>query len=72
MSENKDHLSRAVIDNRDKQWDCEVCHSRPDTIAVIMRGGYVQEQLCSLCYTDRHPKAEIMVGEGVGSGASKK
>ena len=69
MSQDKNHLSRAIIDNRDKQWECEVCHSRPDTLAVIMRGGYVQEELCSRCYTERHPKEQIMVGEGVGVNA---
>jgi len=63
--QSSNHLSRAVVDNRDKQWDCEVCHRTPNTIAVIMRGGYVQQQLCSRCYTEKHPKEEIFVGEDV-------
>ncbi len=66
------HLTRAIIDNRNKAWDCEVCHARPDTIAVIMRGGYVQGQFCSVCYTHKYPKTEIYVGEGIGNDNSEE
>lgn len=61
MVQSNNHLSRAVVDNRDKQWSCEICHKSPDTVAVIMRGGYVQAQLCSKCYTDRYPNDQLML-----------
>lgn len=54
-------ISRAVIDNRDKAWECDVCHAQPDNIAMLMRGGYVQETLCPQCYTGKHPKDPIYI-----------
>ncbi len=58
MEDNK-HLKREVIDNRDGVWECENCQEKPETIAQIMRGGYIQEILCSRCYTEKYPKEAI-------------
>ena len=55
------NISRAVVDNRDGQWDCEICHERPDNIAVLMRGGYVQGTFCPECYTGKYPKDPIYI-----------
>ncbi len=67
MSPTNDHLLKKIVDNRDGMWECEECQQEPETIAIILRGGYIQEVLCSECYTHLHPKDEIMVGEGVGT-----
>jgi len=67
LTKNNDHVTRKIIDNRDGRWECENCQERPDTMAVTMRGGYMQEIVCSQCYTELHPKEPIMVEEGVGN-----
>jgi len=64
MSKNNDHVVKEIVDNRDGKWECENCQGHPETIAHIMRGGYVQEILCSQCYTDKYPKDAIMPNWG--------
>ncbi len=56
MPLNNEHITKKVVDNRTGSWECENCQERPETIAIIMRGGYIQEVLCSICYTEKHPK----------------
>jgi len=70
VSKNNDHVTKLIVDNRDGRWECENCQRHPETIAQIMRGGYIQETLCSECYTDLYPKEEIMC-EGVDNSASE-
>jgi len=52
-------LTKEIIDNRDGMWECENCQEKPETIAQIMRGGYIQDMLCSRCYTEKYPKEAI-------------
>lgn len=69
MSQNNDHTSKKVVDNRDGKWECENCQEKPSTVALTMRGGYLQEVLCSQCHTDLYPK-EVLMGEGFGNSES--
>jgi len=62
LSEN---LKKEIIDNRDGVWECENCQEKPKTIARVMRGGYIQEILCSECWTDKYPHDLIYMGEDV-------
>jgi len=59
VTRNNDHIGKSVVDNRTIRYQCDHCDNKPDTIAVIMRGGYVQKQLCSKCYTEQYPKDPI-------------
>ena len=40
------------------RWPCDKCGAEPENLVVILRGGYVQEQLCPGCYTDKYPEEE--------------
>ena len=62
MTKNNDHISKEIIDNRDGGLECENCQRKPKTLVQIMRGGYIQEILCSECYTDLYPKEQIFGG----------
>ena len=44
----KNKLTIDIIDNGGR-WRCDRCKKRPDMMVVILRGGYVQEQVCSDC-----------------------
>jgi len=34
---------------RSRKWRCDSCKKYPNTLVIILRGGYVQEQLCLHC-----------------------
>jgi len=61
------NLKREIVNNQNGMWECENCQEKPNTIARVMRGGYIQEILCSECYTDKYPHDLIFTGEGVGN-----
>ena len=65
MSQNNKHLTREIIDNREGTWECENCQERPDHVCMIMRGGYIQEIICSECYTELHRHSPIMLTKEV-------
>jgi polyferredoxin len=47
----KNKLTVLVRDQttRKTKWRCDTCHKWPNTLVIILRGGYVQEQLCLHC-----------------------
>ena len=63
--QSNSHILKEIVDNRNGTWECENCQERPETIAHVMRGGYLQEILCSQCYTEKYPKEPIMLDKEV-------
>jgi hypothetical protein len=47
------HVKRRLEFNSAK-WPCDDCGAVPENMALVMRGGYVQEQLCPGCYQDKY------------------
>jgi hypothetical protein len=43
----KNKLGRFVM--RNEIWHCDECDCLPDKIVLILRGGYIQRQLCKEC-----------------------
>ena len=44
----KNKLNVDIVYNGGR-WRCDRCKKRPDRMVVILRGGYVQEQVCLAC-----------------------
>jgi hypothetical protein len=47
----KNKLNIHIINQttRKTKWRCDSCKKFPNTLVIILRGGYVQEQLCLHC-----------------------
>lgn len=43
----KTKLGRTIIDANG--WPCDHCGKHPEELVIILRGGYVQEQVCKEC-----------------------
>jgi hypothetical protein len=50
------HVKRLLVFNS-ARWPCEECGAEPENLVRIMRGGYVQEELCADCYKSKYKEA---------------